>query len=224
MINCIIVDDEPLARQVLKSYILQTPALSLVKDCSNALDAFSVITNERIDLMFLDIQMPSLSGIDFIKSLKSPPAVIFTTAFSEYAVMSYELNAIDYLLKPITFERFDLGISKYLNLQANTETFKPYYYFKVNGKMVRIETLDILFVKSVKDYVIINTAKGNYITHMTLKYLLELLPINLFRQVHRSFVIGTSHINSIGRNTVTIGKHEIQIGEKYRPIVDELTL
>ena len=220
MINCVIIDNEPLARQILKSHVFNTPELNLVSDCGNAIDAFGVINSENIELLFLDIQMPSLTGIDFISSLRNPPAVIFTTAFSEYAVKSYELNAVDYLLKPITYERFCLSIAKYLNIQTKNELFKPYFYFKVNGKMVKIETNDITYAKSVKDYVIVNTLKGNFITHMTMKYLVELLPKILFKQIHRSFIVGVSHITSIERNNVQIGVEKIPIGEKYKGVVD----
>jgi len=223
MINCLIVDDEPLARQVLKSHILNTPALRLIKECANAFEAFNIINSEHIELLFLDIQMPSLSGIDFIKSLKNPPKIIFTTAFSEFAVQSYELNAIDYLLKPITYTRFSSSITKYRNVQARDVAHKPYFYFKVNGKMLRIETGDIRYARSVKDYIVISTSKGNYITHMTMKYLADLLPSDRFMQVHRSYIVGTGHISAIGRQAIEIGEDKIPIGDKYRTQIDTFT-
>jgi len=216
MIKCIIVDDEPLAMQIMEDHIRKTLELKLVKKCANALEAFDIIHKEHVDLIFLDIQMPSLSGIDFIKSLKNPPAVIFTTVFSEHAALSYELNAIDYFLKPITYQRFSAGIAKFLKLQLKPEPEPVYSYFKVNGKLVKIGHADIIYAQSVKDYIIIRTAKESYITHMTMKYLVELLPKSLFRRVHRSFMIGISHITSIGRHMIELGDIKIPVGENYK--------
>jgi len=222
MINCIIVDDEPLAQQILEDHILKTSDLRLLKKCSNALEAFDVLSQQQIDLMFLDIKMPSLSGIAFIQSLKTPPAVIFTTAFSEYAVISYELEAIDYLLKPITYERFGKSLAKYLKIQPQPEPQFTHTYFKVNGKLVKLEHADIIIAQSIKDYIIIITKHGNYITYMTMKYLANLLPATSFKRVHRSFIIGTLHITSIGRNEIELGDTRVQIGENYKVDVDEL--
>jgi two-component system LytT family response regulator len=222
MVNCIIVDDEPLAQQILEEHIMKTEGLHLVKKCNNALEAFEILNRQFTDLMFLDIKMPSLSGIDFIKSLKNPPAVIFTTAFSEYAATSYELEAVDYLLKPITYERFTKSLAKYFKIQPKPEPELTHTYFKVNGKLVKLQHGDIISAQSIKDYIIINTLHGNYITHMTMKYLTNLLPATLFRRVHRSFIIGILHIKSIGRNEIELGDRRIQIGENYKVNVDEL--
>src|SRR5665213_422649 len=130
MVKCIVVDDEPLAQQVLEAHILKTKELYLVKKCANALEAFDILSREKIDLMFLDIKMPSLNGTDFIRSLRNPPAVVFTTAFSEYAVLSYELEAVDYLLKPVTMERFNISIARFLKTHSKPEQEQPYSYFK----------------------------------------------------------------------------------------------
>ncbi len=223
MIRCIVVDDEPLAQQVLEEHIQRITDLRLLKKCGNALEAFDILHKEKIDLVFLDIQMPSLTGIEFIKSLQNPPAVIFTTAYSEYAVQSYELNAIDYLLKPITFERFSTSIHKLLKQNIDAEPERDYSYFKVNGKMVKIMHKDIICAQSVKDYIIIKTSNANYITHMTMKYLANLLPPKLFRRVHRSFIIGTTHITSMGRNVIELGELYIPIGESYKIYVTNIT-
>jgi len=216
MIRCIVVDDEPLARQVLEEHIRSIPELTLVKTCSNAIEAFDIMHKENIALIFLDIQMPSLTGIDFIRSLKAPPVVIFTTAYSEYAVESYELNALDYLLKPVTFERLNASIRKLLKQHIDVEPKPDYSYFKVNGKMVKIRHTDIICAQSIKDYIIIKTPNANYITHMTMKYLADLLPANLFRRVHRSFIVGTNHITSIGKNVVELEDLKVPIGESYK--------
>jgi DNA-binding LytR/AlgR family response regulator len=158
MITCIVVDDEPLAQEVLQNYIARLPTLVLIKKCNNALDAFNVLHAGRIDLMFLDIKMPGISGVDFVRSLKKPPAVIFTTAFADYAVTGFELDAIDYLLKPITFDRFERAINKLLKInQQEQPEEKNYTYFKVSGKLVKVFHADLLYVQSVKDYLQICT-------------------------------------------------------------------
>jgi two-component system LytT family response regulator len=216
MIRCIVVDDEPLARQVLEEHISRLSELALVKTCRNALEAFDIIHQEKIDLILLDIQMPALTGIDFIRSLRKPPAVIFVTAYPEHAAQSYELNAVDYLLKPVTFERFSISIQKLLNQKIDAEPKPDYTYFKVNGRMVKIKHTEIICAQSIKDYIVIKTLNGNYITHMTMKYLSELLPAKLFRRVHRSFIVGTNHITSIGRNVIELGDLKVPVGESYK--------
>lgn len=216
MTRCIIVEDEPLAQQVLERHLNKTDGLFLAGKCLNALEAFDIIHRENIDLIFLDIRMPALSGIDFIKSLKNPPAVIFTTAYPEYAVTSYELEAVDYLLKPVTFERFSAAIARFLKHHPKPEPEKSYTYFKVNGKMTKIGHQDIIYARSIKDYVIIHTPEERYITHMTMQYLAELLPHSIFRRVHRSFLINTLHITSVGRNEIELGDKRVPIGEKYK--------
>ncbi|HEX8377868.1 MAG TPA: response regulator [Pedobacter sp.] len=216
MIRCIVVDDEPLSRELLKDHISRQPEFHLVKLCSNALEAFDIIHKEVIDLIFLDIQMPSMSGVKFITCLKNPPAFIFVTAFSEHAVLSYELNAVDYLLKPVTYERFCIGISKFLKQHIEQETPPLYTYFRVNGKLIKLMHQDILFAESMKNYMIIRTAEAKHITHMTMKHLEELLPDKEFKRIHRSFIINISHVTSIGRNEIEIGKTKLPIGESYK--------
>ncbi|MDP4248502.1 MAG: LytTR family DNA-binding domain-containing protein [Bacteroidota bacterium] len=222
MVKCIVVDDEPLAQQVLEAHILKTKELHLVKKCANAVEAFEILGKEKIDLMFLDIKMPNLSGTDFILSLRNPPAVVFTTAFSEYAALSYELEAIDYLLKPVTLERFNMSIARFLKTQIRPEQEQTYSYFKVDGKLVKIEHTGILYAQAIKDYIILCTLHGNYIVHMTMKGLEDLLPANLFVRIHRSFIIGTSHIRAIEKSAVELGKMKIPIGGNYKLNVDLL--
>lgn len=222
MIKCIVVDDEPLAQQVLEAHILKTKELYLIKKCANALEAFDILSKEKIDLMFLDIKMPSLHGTDFIRSLRNPPAVVFTTAFSEYAVLSYELEAVDYLLKPVTMERFNISIARFLKTHIRPEQEKTYSYFKVEGKLVKIEHPSILYAQAIKDYIILTTLHGNYIVHMTMKGLEELLPGKLFMRVHRSFIIGTLHIKAIEKNAVELGEMKIPVGGNYKLNVDLL--
>ncbi len=225
MINCLIVDDEPLAQDILENYVANNGRLFLIKKCSTAFEAFEILHQQQIDLLFLDVKMPGLNGVDFLKSLKNPPAVIFTTAFSEYAAASYELEAVDYLLKPITLERFNKSLDKFFKLQPvvlNEE--KNYTYFKVSGKLVKVEHGNILYAQSIKDYVMIYTVSGNLIVHMTMKYLNELLPESLFIRVHRSYLVNQSHISVIAKNQIQLNDIEIPIGESYRDGLSKLNV
>lgn len=217
MINCIIIDDEPLAQDVLENYIGRTASLTLIKKCNNAADAFNVLHAGRIDLMFVDIKMPGISGVDFVRSLKNPPAVIFTTAFADYALTGFELDAVDYLLKPITFDRFQQAVHKLLKIHQPEKTEeKDYTYFKVSGKLVKVLHADFLYAQSVKDYIQICTTRGNYLTHMTMKYLDELLPGDIFTRVHRSYLINKNFVSQLDKNGLKIGNELIPVGDNYR--------
>ncbi|OQP51331.1 LytTR family transcriptional regulator [Niastella yeongjuensis] len=225
MIKCIIVDDEPLALDILEKHIAAFPQLQLVRRCRNALEAFDALHAEPIDLVFLDIQLPSISGIDFIRSLKEPPAVIFITAYAEYAITGFELEAIDYLLKPVTPERFNKSINKLLKQKQPEPVASPkdYTYFKVAGNLIKIMHTDLLVVKSVKDYLLLKTKRGNHLTHMTMKNLEALLPAEHFIRVHRSYLVNRQAITRFGRQYITIGEERIPIGENYRPLLSPLS-
>jgi two-component system LytT family response regulator len=217
MIRCLIVDDEPLALEVLENYISRSPQLELAAQCNNAVRAFQVLHSEKIDLIFLDIKMPGINGLDFVRSLKNPPPVIFTTAYADHALTGFELEAIDYLLKPVTYERFEKSINKLLKLyQPNTGQQKGYTYFKVSGKLIKIQHNELLYAQSVKDYIHLYTANGNFLTHMTMKYLNELLPPEIFVRVHRSFLVNKTHITVIDKNSLKLGPVSIPVGENYR--------
>jgi DNA-binding LytR/AlgR family response regulator len=223
MIRCIIIDDEPLALEILEHFISRTPQLELVTKCANAIDAFKALHDQPVDLMFLDIKMPGINGLDFVTSLKNPPALIFTTAFAEHAVKGFELDALDYLLKPITYERFEKSINKMLKVwQPETQAPKDYTYFKVSGRLVKIHHVDFLYAKSVKDYILICTKTGNYLTHMTMKYLNELLPSPAFLRVHRSYLVNRSMINLIEKNSILVGNEHIPVGENYRNNIEKI--
>jgi len=225
MINCIIVDDEPLAQDVLEKYIKNNDSLNLIAKCNTAIQAFEVLHHKKTNLIFLDIKMPGLNGIDFLKSLKMPPAVIFTTAFSEYAAASYDLEAIDYLLKPITQERFNKSLEKLFRLQPIvTVEVQAYTYFKVSGKLVKIAHEGILYAQSIKDYLMLYTHNGNFIVHMTMKYLATILPQNEFLRVHRSYLINQVHIKAIGKNHLFVANEEIPIGENYKDSVKKMLI
>jgi two-component system LytT family response regulator len=224
MIRCIIVDDEPLALEVLEHFISCVPQLELVAKCGNALDAFNALHDQEIHLMFLDIKMPGISGLDFVSSLKTPPAVIFTTAFAEHAVKGFELEAVDYLLKPITFERFEKSIRKLLKIRPpESPSAKEYTYFKVSGRLIRIFHADLLYAQSMKDYILICTRSGNHLTHMTMKYLAELLPSPPFLRVHRSYLVNLAVVDQVGKNSIRVNDEIIPVGENYRGNLEKLT-
>ncbi len=215
--KCIIVDDEPLAQEVLENFISRMDNLQLVSKCNNAVDAFQLLHSRSVDLMFLDIKMPGINGLDFVRSLKNPPAVIFTTAFAEHALTGFELEAIDYLLKPITYERFEKSIQRLLKIyKPESVEPKSYTYFKVSGQLIKIAHTDLQYAQSVKDYILLCTTKGNYLTHMTMKYLNELLPADMFLRVHRSYLVNKNFVDKASKNTIIIAKEVIPIGEKYR--------
>lgn len=228
-INCLIVDDEPLARNLLKEYVGKVPYLNLLGTCTNALEAMEALKRQPVDLLFLDIQMPELTGIDFIRSLIKRPLVIFTTAYSEYALESYELDVIDYLLKPITLERFLRAVdraSQRFALATNTDTAPtepipaesttPFIFVKDGTKLVKVRLDDILYIEGLKDYVTIHTREHKIVTLQRLKNLEEQLPHDKFMRVHHSFIIALDAIDVILRNEIQIGKAMIPISDTYR--------
>jgi DNA-binding LytR/AlgR family response regulator len=224
MMNCIIVDDEPLAQEVLEHFIGRSAHLQLIKKCSHALEAFEVLHNQQVDVIFLDIKMPGINGLDFIRSLKNPPAVIFTTAFAEHAVTGFELEAVDYLLKPITWERFEKSIHRLLKTQKpDPVAQKGYTYFKVSGQLIKVFHGELQYAQSVKDYILLCTTSGNHLTHMTMKYLNELLPSPPFVRVHRSYLVNETFIEVIDKKQIKIGKQVIPVGENYRNNIDTIS-
>jgi len=230
MIKVIIVDDEPLARDVLETYIEKIPELHLVRKCNNALEANEVLKREHIDLMFLDIQMPQLTGIDFVKTLSRPPLVIFTTAYSNYAVEGFELNALDYLLKPISLERFMKSVNKaqeQLDLQQKERpeehSADSYIFVKADKKLIKVNFDEIVYIEGLKDYVIIRLENQRVITLQTMKSLEDKLPLNRFKRIHRSYIVNIDRIEAIVGNMIEVmeknqPKH-LPIGKNYR---DEL--
>ena len=237
MINVIIVDDEPLAQDVLETYIEKIPELNLIEKCSNALEANEALKNHDIDLMFLDIQMPQLTGVDFLKTLNHPPLVIFTTAYPNYAIEGFELNALDYLLKPISLERFMKAVNKaeeQLELQSKggsssggEEEEEPNFIFvKADKKLVKVNYADIIYIEGLKDYVIIRMENSRVITLQTMKSLEEKLPQNIFKRIHRSYIVNVDKIEAIVGNMIEVieknqAKH-LPIGKNYRDELLEL--
>lgn len=230
MINVIIVDDEPLALDVLETYIDKIPDLNLVKKCSNALEANTALKEHDIDLMFLDIQMPQLTGIDFLRTLATPPKVIFTTAYANYAVEGFELNAVDYLLKPISLDRFMKAVNKaqeQISLEnkdaaptAADGDGEDYIFVKADKKLIKINYSDIVYIEGLKDYVIIRLNNSRVITLQTMKSLEKKLPVSIFKRIHRSYIVNIQHIQAVQGNMVEVieknqAKH-IPIGKNYR--------
>jgi len=227
-IRCLIIDDEPLAREILIQHIAGVQALTLAGTCSNAVDAISFLKEHPVDLLFLDIQMPQLLGTNFIRTLKNPPEVIFTTAYRKYAVEGFELDAVDYILKPISFERFLKAVNKVLQknfdtehvsltIQENhTETVNSFLYFRADRKMVKIFFRDILFIEALKNYIKIVTVSKTIITKYVFSTLEKMLPARQFLRIHKSFIVAINKIDSYNANTIQIVKHELPIGRLYK--------
>jgi DNA-binding LytR/AlgR family response regulator len=217
-IKCIITDDEPFARKGLQGYISQIDFLDLRGVCENALELNSLVKQEPIDLLFLDIEMPYMTGIDFLKNLPSPPRVIFTTAYEKYALQGFELEVLDYLLKPIPFDRFLKAANKafdYFRQQQTTAPAEDYIFVKADSKLEKIQFADILFAEALENYVAIYTREKKVITHLTLKMLQEKLPANAFIQPHKSYIAAIDKINSIEGNILHITNYQVPIS-KYQ--------
>jgi DNA-binding LytR/AlgR family response regulator len=222
--TCIIVDDEPLAIEILESYMAKVEQLQLSGTFRNAISAFAFLQNNTVDLMFLDIQMPKLNGIDFLRTLKNPPKVIFTTAFRDYALEGFELEVADYLLKPISFERFLKSIAKVMHqsiahplpTHVKTEASDNFVYFKVDKKMIKVKMNDILYIESVKDYVKVKTFEKEIITQQKISYLEESLPREQFLRIHRSFIVNRERIDAYSATDIEVGKSHIPIGRNYK--------
>lgn len=235
-LKVLIVDDEPLAQELLEAYLQKLPDFELIGKCGNALEAFSVLNKQSIDLMLLDINMPEINGMEFLKTLKTPPKVIFTTAYANYAVESYELNATDYLLKPITFERFFKAINKATEaIQAAknpepahiaapaTSTADNILFVKTEGKMVKIDLAQLWFVEGLKNYVRLWTDTGKIIVHSTMKNIEDqLAPYPVFVRVSKSFIINIKFVSEIDGNVIRIKGEMVTIGNTYRDEIHRL--
>lgn len=220
--NVILVDDEPLAQEIVETHISKFPNLNLVAKCNNAVEASQALQEKEVDLMFLDIQMPQISGIDFLKTLPNPPKVILTTAFSEYAMDGYDLNVVDYLLKPISFDRFAKAVNKAISQEqtevelSHSKESADYIFVKADKKLIKIHFNDIFYIEGLKDYVILHTPTGRVVTLQTMKSLETKLPQDLFMRIHRSYIVNLANITIIEGNTVQIEKKIIPIGKNYK--------
>lgn len=222
-IRCIIVDDEPLAVKVLETHIANISSLSVVATCSNAFAAMEVLQQSAVDLMFLDIHMPKLMGHQFLETLRNPPKVIFTTAYKEYALTAFDLDAVDYLLKPITLHRLVKAVNKISNTTISAEKEEPsivdndsFIYFRADRKMIKVKYSDIIYVESMKDYIrIFRTHEKPLLVKQAISSLEELLPSNLFLRVHRSYIVCLDKIVAFNKHDIEIGDIEIPIGRLY---------
>jgi DNA-binding LytR/AlgR family response regulator len=218
-INCIIIDDEPSSQTVLKAFIADVNFLELICVCNNAIEAAKVLNkNNNINLLFLDINMPKISGLNFYKSLQNPPEVIFTTAYSEYAIEGFEVNAIDYLLKPFSFNRFFKAVNKVLekhSLQDNIDAEDNFILIKSNKVLHKIVPNDILYVEAFGDYVKVHLKNTFIITNSTFTNILKLLP-KQFVRTHKSYAINLKKMNSLAGNQITIDEKIVPIGQTYK--------
>ena len=228
MLKCIAIDDEPLALRQLKTYIAKIPHLQLVASCNNALEAQSFLASNDVDLIFVDINMPDLSGVDFVRSLIKRPMVIFTTAYSEYALDSYEVNAIDYLVKPIDPARFNKAMDKaveYQRLLADASQAEEArkvdetVIIKADRRYHRIRVADILMVEGLKDYVVFHLPERRIVARMTIRSVADMLPATGFLRVNKSYIVNLDHVTSFDTADITVGSHEITIGPTYRDTV-----
>ena len=227
MIKTLIVDDEPLALEILENYIDKIPDLELVTKCSNAIEANDVLQNHNVDLLFLDIQMPQMTGIELLNSLSNPPKVILTTAYEEYAVEGFNLNVVDYLLKPIALDRFMKSVNKAKEIlskgHSENLTQEDFFFVKADKKLVKIHYAEILYIEGLKDYVIIKKEEGRVIALQTMKSLESKMPSKLFMRVHRSYIVNINRIKAVVGNSIELIEggqtKSIPIGKNYK---DEL--
>jgi DNA-binding LytR/AlgR family response regulator len=229
-IKCIVIDDEPLARKGLKEYIADAGFLELLAEFDAAPPAADLISSGQAQLLFLDIQMPRITGLDFFKTLQHPPPVIFTTAYPQYALEGYEVNALDYLVKPVSFERFLKAALKakehYEVRTANPQgsATAEYFFIKSDNKLVRLEYDEVLYVEALQNYVIIHTIGKKHITYLTFKSVEEYLPADRFIKVHKSYIVSAAKIDSIDGSDILIGQQHIPISRNQKEEVMEKLL
>ncbi|UOU96767.1 LytTR family DNA-binding domain-containing protein [Chryseobacterium daecheongense] len=230
--NCIIVDDEELAHHVIEEYISRVPFLNLVKNCYDIQETIPVLQNNNIDLIFLDINLPNISGIEFLKSFKKLPNVIITTAYDDCAVQGFEMDVIDYLLKPFSFERFLKAVYKSYHLNNNAKIVQEresqsllkesFIFVRSNNEDVKLNLSEIIRINALKDYIIIYTNNRKLIVHQTMKSIMEKIQSDNFIRVHNSHIVSLQHLQSIGKNTLMIGNERIPISEKYKAYLTKI--
>lgn len=230
-INCIIIDDEPLARKGLREYIADTDFLQLAGEFDSPLKASDMLSRGEAQLLFLDIQMPKITGLDFFKALQNPPPVIFTTAYPQYALEGFEMNALDYLVKPISFERFlkaAMRAKEFYEIREKNQVgtsgpAEDYFFIKADNKLVKLLFDDILFTEALQNYVVIHTRDKKYITYLTFKSVEDYLPPGKFIKTHKSYIVSASKIESVEGNIIRIGQHDIPISRNLKDeVMDKL--
>ena len=225
-LKCIITDDEPIARKGLQNYVERIDFLELVGVCEDAIQLNNQLKSQQADLLFLDIEMPYMTGIELLNSLSNPPKVIITSAYAEYAIKGYDLEVSDYLLKPISFERFLKAVNKVYDqlISSQTPVVQDYLFVKTNLKLEKIRFNDMRFIEGVENYVAIYTSDGKIITHTTLRTILQKLPPERFVQVHKSYLVNIDKIDSIEGNLLGIGKNKIPLSRTYKETALEIIL
>ena len=231
MYRCIIIDDEPIAIRVIRNHLASFPDFEVVAECNNALEAFTFLSKVKVDLMFCDIQMPQLTGVDFVRTLSHPPKVIFTTAYRDYAIDAFELQVIDYLLKPISFERFAKAIHHFLEQSApllqtsetaNSENDKEFIFLKADKKHYKINLCDLLYFESMGDYVVAYTTTQKIVSKERISYLSEQLPPEKFIQIHRGYIVSIDRIETVGPGFVEINRKKLPVGRNFKEQLNKL--
>ncbi len=221
-LNCIIVDDEPLSQDVIEDFVKTCPELNLLAVCNDALEAGEILNKEQVDLLFLDINMPKLSGIGFVKSLKEPPLIILVTAYPEYAIEGFEIEALDYLLKPVSFERFRMAINRALErISSREESEAQHIMVRANKKNYRINFDEIIYLEAQGDYVRFVTGEQALMVHGTLKDFIEQLPASQFGRIHKSYVISLSKVIYLEGNQVNLGELKLPVSLSYKDVLME---
>ena len=233
--KCLVIDDEPLARDLMRSHIEKLENFEIVEECSDAMKALHALQNYPVDLMFMDIQMPQITGIEFLKTLKHPPKVIITTAYREYAIDGFELDVVDYLLKPITFERFLKSINKYFQVSQDDLTpeqsanptiqnEEAFIYVKENKKVIKIHLSEIVYVEGLSEYVQIYTENKKIITKTSMTNMEEKLPDSDFLRIHKSYIVSLPKIEAFTSSSIELNGKELPIGRSYKSSVQEVLL
>ena len=219
-LKCLIIDDEPIAREGIKEYISEIDFLDCVAECKNAIEAINVLQSRHIDLMFLDIQMPKVSGLEFYKNLINPPLAIIITAYQEYAIEGYEMDIVDYLLKPASFTRFIKAVNKarsvHSYMRSGNKSNSKFFFVKCNQKIEKIIFNDIVYVESLSNYVVIHTKTKKHITYLTFKSIEEYLPTDKFIRIHRGYIVAMQAITAIDGNELILGQKSLPIGKSFK--------
>jgi len=230
-INALIIDDEPLARNIIKEFSKSIPSLIIVGECGDAVSAHQFITENQVDLMFLDINMPKLSGLDFLRNLKNSPIAILTTAYSEYALEGYELNVIDYLKKPFSFERFtkayfkaeeQINLKRTISKSAISKTHDSFIFLKCDKKTIKVNIADICYIEGLGDYIKIYTQTQKYVSNLSMKKMTAILPAERFIRVHKSFIVAIDKIDSLEGNMIKINNERLPLGNNFKIEFQEL--
>ena len=223
--KCIIIDDEPLARELIRGHVRKLENFEIVTECANAMEAMETLRNNHIDLMFLDIKMPQISGIEFLKTLKNPPRVIITTAFSQYAIEGFELDVVDYLMKPVTFERFFKAVNKYFTVSKRDEVSlekessvndQAFIYVKENKKIIKIYLKEIHFIEGLNEYIRIHTDTRRVVVKSSLQSIENKLPGEQFIRVHKSYIVSIPRIRAFNATTIELENAKVRIGRNYK--------